>query len=135
MEGALTLDVSTRLYGRDEHQESCVVLFFRRKLPLREIVAEKVRTEVQKATKSRKEYASTRYLVEEELSWTRNGAMEAPKPKIDPEHEVLRAWEAFLARRYFIYIDGARREDLDEVITLAPETKIQFVRIMPLVGG
>lgn len=135
MEGALALDVSTRLYGGEDRRESCVVLFFRRKLPLREIIAEKVRTEVEKANRNRKEYASTRYLTDEDLSWARGGAMKAPKLKIDPEQEIQRACEAFMERRYFIYIDGTRRGDLEEIITLTPETKIQFVRIMPLVGG
>src|SRR5512142_632821 len=128
-EGALALDVPTRVYGADGHRESCIVLFFRRKLPLRDVIAEKVRAEVEKANAARGESQSVRYLTDEDLSWARGGATKAPG-KPDAAREIARALDAFQKGRYFVVVDGSRRGDLDEVITLTADTKIQFVRVL-----
>ncbi len=61
--------------------------------------------------------------------------MSAPSGKPEPAREIARALDAFGRGRYFVVVDGSRRTDLDEVITLTAETKIQFVRVLPLVGG
>lgn len=136
MESALALDISTRVYGGDNRRESCVVLFFRRRLSLREIIAEKVRAEVERAKAKQVEYLSTRYLTDEDLSWARGGARpRTERQAVSVEREIERALEAFAERRYFVMIDGRRLSDLEEMVTLTPETKIQFVRILPLVGG
>lgn len=132
---ALKLDLSTRLYGVDNHDESCVVLFFRRRLPLRDIIGEKVLAEVAKAREKQVHYVSTRYLTDEDLSWVKDGALKPTPREIDPERETEKALEAFRKQRYFVFVDGSRRDDLDEMIPLTAETKIQFVRVMPLVGG
>ena len=49
--------------------------------------------------------------------------------------EIARAQQAFAARDYMIVIDNHRIVDSDAVVTLSPTTRIEFIKILPLVGG
>ena len=138
MSGALELDVPTKVYGLGNRQETCVVAFPEPRLALRSIIALKVQVEVEKANRDRQKPLplSVRYLTDEELLPSRGGTVEPARPReVDRDAEVAKALEAFGERRYFVVLDGHRLEDLDEVIALTPASKLQFVRILPLVGG
>ena len=51
------------------------------------------------------------------------------------EAEIARAQQAFAAREYMIVIDDRRVWEADAVVDVGPETRIEFIRILPLVGG
>lgn len=53
----------------------------------------------------------------------------------DCEAECERALAAFGANNFFLLIDGNQVNDLDEVITIKPNTSVSFLRLVPLVGG
>ncbi len=55
--------------------------------------------------------------------------------EIRPQEEVRKALRAFEAGSYFVTVDGRQVERLDEVIELRPDSKVTFIRLMPLVGG
>ena len=133
MDTTLALDVSTRVYGGARQSDRCVVHFSHRILPLRDVIAEKVRAEVARAATERTMPLSTRYLVDEDLASLRGGALPHWQPRVRPEHEIERALDAFRQGRYIV--DGERVDDLDTVITLQPRTTIDFLRVLPLVGG
>ena len=138
MASAIELDVPTQVYGAGRYRESCVVTFPAPTLPLRDVIALKVRAEVERAARSReaKRALSVRYLTDEDLSWAGGGAAALPpEPEIDVRQEIERALAAFRERRYFVVVDGAQREDLAEPIALTPQTTIRFVRVLPLAGG
>ncbi len=135
MDTTLALDISTRVYGGARQSDSCVVHFSHRILPLREVIAEKVRAEVARAAAERTLPLSTRYLVEEDPAGIRGGAMPPAPPSVRPEHEIERALDAFRRGRYFVIVDGERVDDLDTVLTLQSRTTIHFLRVVPLVGG
>ena len=78
---------------------------------------------------------STRYLVDENLASLRGGALPQWQQRVRPEHEIERALDAFRQGRYFVIVDGEHVDDLDTVITLQPRTTIDFLRVLPLVGG
>jgi hypothetical protein len=60
----------------------------------------------------------------------------APAPQlIDLEAEVQKAQQAFAAGRFLILVDGRRYTQLDESVTLKPQSAVKFVRLMPLTGG
>ncbi len=82
------------------------------------------------------------FLSDEEVSnQARRGAVRYPParsagvPQISPQAEVQKALAAFERGTYMVMIDGKRRERLDEQITFAPETRVTFLRVMPLAGG
>lgn len=59
----------------------------------------------------------------------------AKVPQINPKAEVQKALRAFEAGRYVILVNGQQVEHLDEELIFNPNTKVTFLRLMPLVGG
>lgn len=49
--------------------------------------------------------------------------------------EIKKALAAFKAGVFMIVVDGHQAEHLDEVLVLKPDSKINFIRMMPLRGG
>ena len=54
---------------------------------------------------------------------------------VDPEREVERALAAFTAGTCLFFIDGEQVRDLDQHVPVGIDTKVQFLRLVPLVGG
>lgn len=57
------------------------------------------------------------------------------QPKVDAEQQIYIALDAFQKNGYFILVNNQQLEDLDELITLTPQTTISFIKLTPLVGG
>ena len=53
----------------------------------------------------------------------------------DAREEVERAQRAFAAREFMVVIDNQRVCDPDEVLSLNPDTRVEFIKILPMVGG
>jgi len=53
----------------------------------------------------------------------------------DLDKEIERALRAFKNRTYKMFVDGLEVIDPDEICTLTEGTKINFIRLIPLVGG
>jgi hypothetical protein len=49
--------------------------------------------------------------------------------------EIRRAQQAFAARAYMIVVDNRRVWTSDAVLTLHAQTQVEFIKILPLVGG
>ena len=54
---------------------------------------------------------------------------------IDWEEQFRRACEAFETNSIFVLIDDRQAESLDEEFEIGVETEVQFVKLIPLVGG
>lgn len=66
---------------------------------------------------------------------TLNGwQMKQPKP-INWEEQFTRACEAFERNGFFLLVGDRQAESLDETFTVRVDTEVQFVKLMPLVGG
>jgi hypothetical protein len=55
--------------------------------------------------------------------------------EIDWKEQFDVACHAFERNGFFLLIDDRQAESLDEVVTLRHDTRVSFVRLMPLVGG
>ncbi len=64
-----------------------------------------------------------------------NGLPARRPPRLDWEHELERALSAFERRAVLLLVDDRQLTDLDEVVDLRPETRITFLRLVPLAGG
>lgn len=65
-----------------------------------------------------------------------NGTVRLRKPReIDWKEQFDKAADAFTRNGFFILIDDRQAESLDETITLRHDTKLSFVKLVPLVGG
>ena len=54
---------------------------------------------------------------------------------IESERLIAVALEAFARNGFFMIFDGRQVVDLDEVLTIEPDSAVTFLRLVPLVGG
>jgi hypothetical protein len=66
---------------------------------------------------------------------TLNGFKMQKKRRIDPEKQYLIALDAFVKNGYFIIVNDAQAESLDQEVVLNENSVVAFVRLVPLVGG
>ena len=53
----------------------------------------------------------------------------------DAREEVERAQQAFTARAFMVVVDNQRVCDPDEILVVNPYTRVEFIKILPMVGG
>ena len=66
---------------------------------------------------------------------TLNGYRLKQPRAIDANTQYARAIDAFHRNQIVLLVDDRQVESLDEEITLRPNTRVSFLRLMPLVGG
>jgi hypothetical protein len=66
---------------------------------------------------------------------TLNGYRMGKRRQIDLEQQVHKAQLAFEANAFVLFINDRQVTELDHKIVLVPETKVTFLRLLPLVGG
>jgi hypothetical protein len=109
--------------------------FLTEKITLRDLIKGRVYQEVQDAN-ARKTISGTAMFA---LSATESMLNEMKKPRefkpIEFQPEYDKAIEAFQKGRYFVLIDDRQPADLDEMIVLRPDTKLNFIKLVLLTGG
>ena len=100
------------------------------RVAVRALIAHKVRQEVEECLHHQRSALSGEYLSPEELL----GAVSIAMPGTVGD-EIVRAQQAFAARAYMIVVDNRRVWGLEDVLTLGPTTQVEFIKILPLVGG
>jgi hypothetical protein len=65
----------------------------------------------------------------------RDGSKTPQGRQIDWEEQYRRACEAFESNGFFLLVGDRQAESLEERFTVGVETEVQFVKLMPLVGG
>lgn len=101
------------------------------RLRVRELIAQKIRQEIADYTAQQRPGLSGEYLSPEALI---RAEVQSFVPG-ETDAEVARAQQAFAARDYMIVIDNHRVCDPDELLSLRPASHIEFIKILPLVGG
>jgi len=56
-------------------------------------------------------------------------------PRLDPQREAERALAAFTAGTCLLFVNGEQVRDLNQEVAVGIDTKVQFLRLVPLVGG
>ena len=102
----------------------------RARLTLHELIAHKIAQEVAEIDAQQRPGLSGEYLTPEALILAAG-----PLQPGAAEAEIARAQQAFAAREYMIVIDDRRVWEADAVVDVGPETQIEFIKILPLVGG
>ena len=131
----MQLTVTTIIFGLPTGQRTSHV---RLTLPVatltvQELIAHKVRQEVEEFFTHQRPDVSGEYLTPEELlGVTTSASRGATETALD---EIARAQQAFTARTYMIVVDNERVWEPDTLLTLCPETQVEFIKILPLVGG
>ena len=103
-------------------------------ISVRELIRSRVYQEVQAYNSQQTEYF--RGLVQpSEAEQTINGYKLRKGRQINGEAQFDKALQAFQRNGFLLLMDDRQLDDLDEIIELQPETKISFLKLIPLVGG
>ncbi|MGW8765678.1 hypothetical protein ACWGN5_24570 [Streptomyces sp. NPDC055815] len=62
-------------------------------------------------------------------------AAEAHEAAAEADAAFARAVEAFGRNGFLVLVGDRQIEELDETVTVGPETEVVFLRLVPLVGG
>ena len=128
----MRLTVTTHIFGLPTGQRTVPVSVAvpSAMLSVRELIARKIEQEWSECAEQRRPGLSGEAFSSEELLGAaplalRGGAGE----------EIERAQRAFAAREFMIVVDNQRVCDPDEVLVVKPNTCVEFIKILPMVGG
>jgi hypothetical protein len=101
---------------------------------VRALITERVRYEVAQHNQNRTLQRYT-LITPTETEATLNGYADQTRPMIDAEAACARALTAFERNRFVLLVDDRQVTELDQVVTVSEHSVIQFVKLVPLVGG
>jgi hypothetical protein len=101
-------------------------------LTLREIIRLRVQQEVARFNQA--DYEVFQGLVQpEESERVLNGVR--TRPLLDWQAQFAKAITAFKGNGFLVLLDDRQIMDLDEMVRLTAESKLTFIKLVPLVGG
>jgi hypothetical protein len=99
---------------------------------LREFIRRRVQQEVDRFNQSDSELF--RGLIQpEDTERVLNGVRE--RPTLDWQRQYAKAVTAFNGNGFLVFVDQRQITDLDETISLTPQTNVTFLKLVPLIGG
>ena len=104
------------------------------RLTAREVIRRRVRQEVEKHNESLPEVFQGLVQPEESEQILNGFRMRVRRP-LDWEAQFARACSSFGRNGFLLLVDGRQITELDEPLELHPESEVQFVKLVPLVGG
>ena len=115
-----------------ESRSAGIFQFDNASLTLREIIRLRVHQEVARFNKS--DYEMFQGLVQpEESERVLNGVR--TRPVLDAQKQLAKAIAAFKGNGFLVLLNDRQIMDLDEMLHLTAQSKITFLRLVPLVGG
>src|SRR5689334_20586346 len=102
---------------------------------VRELITSRVRHEVEQLNRSPADGVFHSLVQPRGAEPALNGYKLKTRRRIDADEQVALALEAFSTNGFFIVIDDRQVEELDLMVQVSPETKVSFVKLVPLVGG
>ena len=134
----LTLSIKEEVFGGGKSANVDLKLS-KSTLTLAELIQAKAATEVRKVEamiQGKLPKVKTPWSSEEERRLNRTAIHEREnKHYIDEEKAGLKALAAFQTNAFFVLIDGEPKGDLQEQLDLTNRSRVQFLRLTPLVGG
>jgi hypothetical protein len=103
------------------------------RITLRELLKRRIDEEVAELNAGRDEIKPLVTPTEQERQL--NGDKGPAGRSVDPARQLAAAVEAFERRRIIIIVDGRQLSDIDQPITVTPDTEVRFLKLVPLVGG
>ena len=115
-----------------ESRSAGIFQFDNASLTLREIIRLRVHQEVARFNEA--DHKVFPGLVQpEESERVLNGVRS--RPILDPQKQFTKAIAAFNGNGFLVLLDDRQIMDLDETLHLTAQSKITFLRLVPLVGG
>lgn len=105
------------------------------RLTLRELITQRVRGEVEKFN-AQHEHELFVGLVQPTDTERKLNGYRLRKPRlISYDEQLALALRAFVSNGYFVLINDKQVDDLETAVTLTEQSKISFLKLVPLVGG
>jgi hypothetical protein len=101
----------------------------------REIIERRVRMEVQTFNEQQDQQIFRGLVQPTDTERELNGYRLRKPRKIDADEQVQRAIDAFESNRFFMLVGDRQIESLDELIGIARDTRVSFLKLVPLIGG
>lgn len=131
MPAAVTITDETSL-GHQIH--TFTLDFLTERVTVREIIRSRIYEEVQLYNANQSE--TFRGLVQPTATEVAiNGDRPRERRQIDWEQQYAKALAAFATNGFLILIDDRQVEELDSVVELRYDTRVTFLKLVPLVGG
>ena len=128
----MRLTVTTHIFGLPSGQRTVPVSVTvpSARLSVRELIARKIEQEFLECADRQRPGLSGEAFSSEEL-------LGAAPPVLhgDAREEVERAQQAFAAREFMVVVDNQRVCEADDVLVIGPEARVEFIKILPMVGG
>ncbi len=110
------------------------------RLRLRDLITRVVAEEVEAFRKRQSENRLARLLNREAIAeGLEKGKIDSGErdlgQEVDTDAAVANALQSFEDGIYYVFLDGAQETNLDAEVYLKPESKLTFLRLVPLVGG
>ncbi|HEY3229279.1 MAG TPA: hypothetical protein VGJ87_08665 [Roseiflexaceae bacterium] len=134
MTETLTLEVTSQVFGLGSPRttEPIYLVLPQRDTTARALIAQHVHAEVQRANAMRTCSLALHYLLANDLG---QSPIPPTLPTLDDNAETARAYAGLAERRYLLVVDGVAVSDLDTPLTLTDRSVVNFVRLLPLIGG
>ena len=128
----MRLTVTTHIFGLPTGQRTVPVSVAvpSAVLSVRELIARKIEQEWSESAERQRPGLSGEAFSSEELLGAAPLALRG-----DVCEEVERAQQAFAAREFMVVVDDQRICDPDVVLIVNPDTRVEFIKILPMVGG
>lgn len=125
-----SIKVSEKITGSSERNEFILDLPAS-ELTVQELIRNSVYLQVEMLNRGEKKSSFYSIAEEEKL----NFEADRSSKRFDPEKQFLMACDAFLSNKILLLFDGTQETDLNKVITIRPDSHVQFLRLLPLAGG
>lgn len=105
-------------------------------MALKDIIANKVRTEVHMYNQKQRDTYGLEYKsVEDLLQRSEDGTINIGPRNVDENLEIMKALKGFEEGYYKVFLNGEHLTDLEELVHYSMENKITFIRLILLTGG
>lgn len=113
----------------------CELTLVSQRMTLRELLAERIRTEVERFNQQRNQEIFQGFVQPSDAEKALNGYKLRKPRSISFEKQMALAVRAFETNGFFVLLNDQQISGLEEMLTLDANSKISFIKLVPLVGG
>lgn len=128
----MNVRITETIVGR-KHNNSIDINIIAEHITIREIIEIKVANEVNNYNNISSRSNSIANLTNREIEI--NNTPKKSRKEIDVEKQIYIALDSFAKSEYYIIVDNTQSENLNQTFQIKENTKIEFIRLTPIVGG
>jgi hypothetical protein len=136
----MTIAIETKIIGTPDYEDEVFDILIEdlpEYISLKDLIREKVKTEIETYNaKKNRDYGLEYRSLDELVKDIKRGEINIKKTLVkDIDGEVSKAINAFKEGRYKVFLNGNQIFKLEEKVPTNMDSKIMFLRLIPLTGG